>query len=111
MKKVLIAAVIFLGLGAGKAMAYTDVIENGRCHDPLRQQFLESYMAQAAQAARDGADLRGYFIWTLMDNFEWATGFSKRFGLIHVDHDTQQRTIKDSGYWVRAMIRAQDAAT
>jgi beta-glucosidase len=87
--------------------AYSDSLENGCCHDPLRQQFLEAYMRKAAQAARDGVDLRGYFIWTLMDNFEWATGFSKRFGLIHVDHQTQARTVKDSGYWVRDMIRAQ----
>ena len=90
--------------------AYTDAVEDGRCHDPLRQEFLEAYMGQAAQAIRDGSDLRGYFIWTLMDNFEWATGFGKRFGLIHVDHDTQARTVKDSGYWVRDMIQAQAAS-
>jgi len=87
--------------------AFTDELGEDGCSDPLRQQFLEAYMGKAAQAARDGADLRGYFIWTLMDNFEWATGFSKRFGLIHVDHRTQVRTIKESGYWVRDMIRAQ----
>ena len=89
--------------------AFTDDVEEGSCSDPLRRQFLELYMSKAAQAARDGADLRGYFIWTLMDNFEWATGFSKRFGLIHVDHRTQVRTVKESGYWVRDMIRAQAA--
>jgi beta-glucosidase len=88
--------------------AFTDEVEEHRCSDPLRQQFLKAYMGKAAQAARDGANLRGYFVWTLVDNFEWATGFSKRFGLIHVDHSTQERAIKTSGYWVRDMIRAQE---
>ncbi len=88
--------------------AYTDTLENGRVHDPLRQEFLEQYMEKTAQAIRDGVNVRGYFVWTLMDNFEWATGFSKRFGLVHVDHNTQQRTIKDSGYWYRDLIMHQD---
>ena len=61
----------------------------------------------AAQAIRDGVNLHGYFIWSLVDNFEWSSGFSKRFGLVYVDHNTQQRIIKDSGYWVRDMIRSQ----
>ena len=64
-------------------------------------------MGAAARAIDAGVNLKGYFIWTLMDNFEWQEGYGKRFGLIHVDHDTQQRTIKDSGYWVRDMIRSQ----
>ncbi|MFT3890959.1 MAG: GH1 family beta-glucosidase [Anaerolineales bacterium] len=88
--------------------SFTDVVENGRVHDPLRVAFLEGYMEAAAQAIRDGVNLHGYFIWSLLDNFEWREGFAKRFGLIHVDHDTQQRIIKDSGYWVREMIRAQE---
>ncbi|MBN1202677.1 MAG: family 1 glycosylhydrolase, partial [Anaerolineae bacterium] len=49
----------------------------------------------------------GYFVWTLMDNFEWAEGYSKRFGLVYVDHHTQQRIIKDSGLWYRSLIAAQ----
>jgi beta-glucosidase len=87
--------------------SYTDKLVEGRVHDPLRIAFLEGYMDEAANAARDGVDLRGYFIWTLMDNFEWREGYSKRFGLVYVDHATQQRAVKDSGYWVRDMIRSQ----
>lgn len=88
--------------------SFTDVVENGRVHDPLRVSFLEGYMEVAAQAIRDGVNLHGYFIWSLVDNFEWREGFSKRFGLVHVDHTTQQRIIKDSGIWVRDMIRSQE---
>jgi beta-glucosidase len=87
--------------------SFSDVIENGCVHDPLRVSFLEGYMEAAAQAIRDGVNLHGYFIWSLVDNFEWNSGFSKRFGLVYVDHNTQQRIIKDSGYWVREMIRSQ----
>lgn len=91
--------------------AFDDVVsEDGRVHDPDRIAFLQAYMSQAARAIQDGADLRGYFIWTLMDNFEWAEGFSKRFGIVYVDHRTQQRIIKDSGYWVRELIRHQQAS-
>jgi beta-glucosidase len=61
-------------------------------------------MGEAARALRDGVNLQGYFIWSLIDNFEWQAGFSKRFGLVYVDFATQRRIIKDSGYWVREMI-------
>ena len=87
--------------------SFTDVIQNGQVHDPLRTAFLESYMEAAAQAIRDGVNLHGYFIWSLVDNFEWNSGYSKRFGLVHVDHASQQRIIKDSGRWVAELIRAQ----
>jgi beta-glucosidase len=89
--------------------SFTDVVENGRVHDPLRVSFLEGYMEAAAQAIRDGVNLHGYFIWSLLDNFEWREGFAKRFGLVYVDHNTQERIIKDSGYWVRDMIRSQNS--
>jgi beta-glucosidase len=87
--------------------SFTDVVENGHVQDPLRVSFLEGYIEAAAQAIRDGVNLHGYFIWSLVDNFEWSSGFSKRFGLVYVDHNTQQRIIKDSGYWVQEMIRSQ----
>ena len=56
-----------------------------------------------------GVDIRGYFQWSIMDNFEWAEGYAKRFGLIHVDYPTQKRTIKDSGYWYRDLIESNGA--
>jgi beta-glucosidase len=88
--------------------SFTDVVENGQVHDAPRVSFLEGYMEAAAQAIRDGVNLHGYFIWSLVDNFEWSSGFSKRYGLVHVDHRTQQRIIKDSGYWVRELTRSQN---
>jgi beta-glucosidase len=87
--------------------SFTDTVEDGQVHDPLRTAFLEGYMGAAADALRDGADLRGYFIWSLTDNFEWSLGYSARFGLVHVDFASQQRTVKDSGLWVKEMIRNQ----
>ncbi len=87
--------------------AFTDKVIDGRVQDPLRVDYLQGHFEAAARAIRDGVNLRGYFIWTLMDNFEWQEGYGKRFGLIHVDHHTQRRTIKDSGYWVRNLIESQ----
>jgi beta-glucosidase len=56
---------------------------------------------------RGGADVRGYFVWSLLDNFEWAWGYSKRFGVVHVDYATQQRRLKDSAEWYRELIRTR----
>ena len=88
--------------------SFTDVVENEEVHDPLRVAFLEGYMEAAARAINDGVNLHGYFIWSLLDNFEWSEGFSKRFGLTYVDHATQKRIIKDSGRWVKELIRRQN---
>lgn len=87
--------------------AFKDAVTDGQVHDPLRVSFLQAYLEKTAEAIRDGANVNGYFVWSLMDNFEWAAGYAKRFGIIHVDYDTQQRTIKDSGYWYRDLIRNQ----
>ncbi|MGD2207203.1 MAG: family 1 glycosylhydrolase, partial [Anaerolineae bacterium] len=61
----------------------------------------------AHRALEEGVPLQGYFVWTLMDNFEWAHGYSKRFGLVYVDYPTQARFVKQSGHWYRRMIEAQ----
>ncbi len=89
--------------------AFTDVIADGCVHDPRRVAFLDGYMAEAARALRDGLNLKGYFIWSLVDNFEWNVGYSARFGLVYVDHASQRRTIKDSGLWLKALIAHQKA--
>ena len=82
-------------------------VENGRVKDADRQRYFELYLTELSQAIVEGSDVRGYFIWSLMDNFEWKNGFSIRMGLVHVDHATQKRTIKDSAYWMRELIRSQ----
>ena len=78
---------------------------DGKVHDPNRIDFTSRYLHELKLASERGADIRGYFHWSLMDNFEWANGYNERFGLIYVDYATQKRIIKDSGYWYRDMIR------
>ncbi|MFV0412868.1 MAG: family 1 glycosylhydrolase, partial [Oscillospiraceae bacterium] len=75
------------------------VFLDGGVHDPDRIDFLHRYLAQLEQAARGGADIRGYFHWSLTDNFEWNNGYKERFGLVFIDYTTQARTLKDSAAW------------
>jgi beta-glucosidase len=77
--------------------------EDGRVHDPRRIEYLSQYLAAIHRAIGEGADVRGYYTWSLMDNFEWGS-FDPRFGIIHVDFKTQQRTWKDSAYWYQSTI-------
>jgi len=87
--------------------AYPDQIgPDGQVDDPLRVAFLKGHLAAAARAIAAGVPLRGYFAWSLMDNFEWAHGYSKRFGLIYVDYPTQRRVLKTSAHWYRQVIAA-----
>lgn len=79
---------------------------DGKVHDSSRVDFLHRYLREYRRAAEDGVDLMGYFAWSSLDNFEWAYGYSERFGLIYVDYQTQQRTWKDSAYFYRDTIRA-----
>ncbi|MFG2885156.1 GH1 family beta-glucosidase [Streptomyces sp. NPDC048297] len=86
--------------------AYPDVVRpDGTIDDPERQEYLITHLAAAASAARKGAPLAGYFAWSLLDNFEWAYGYDKRFGLVHVDYATQLRTIKGTGHRYADIIR------
>jgi len=80
--------------------------DDGEVHDPARVEYLDGYFRAAHRAIADGVDLRGYFVWSLLDNFEWAFGFSKRFGLIYVDFETLERTPKDSARWYAQVTRA-----
>jgi beta-glucosidase len=68
--------------------------------------YLRRHLAQAARAIAIGVPLRGYFAWSLLDNFEWAHGYTKRFGLIYVDYETQRRVLKTSARWYRQVIAA-----
>jgi beta-glucosidase len=85
--------------------AFDDYVDpTGVVHDELRIEYLEQHLSAVGQAIRDGARVRGYFLWSLLDNFEWAYGYSKRFGIVHVDFGTQRRVWKDSARWYQQMI-------
>ncbi|MEO8381848.1 MAG: GH1 family beta-glucosidase [Acidobacteriota bacterium] len=91
----------------GAAFYDPPVAENGRIPDPLRTDYFRKHLHAVLDAADRGADMRGYFAWSLLDNYEWNAGYSKRFGIVHVDYETQQRTIKDSGRFYADVIRAR----
>jgi beta-glucosidase len=87
--------------------AYPDVVgPDGHVEDPERVRYLEEHLAACADAVAQGVPLAGYFAWSLMDNFEWAYGYDKRFGLVHVDYATQRRTVKSSGHRYAEIVRA-----
>ncbi|PWC04744.1 GH1 family beta-glucosidase [Mycetocola zhujimingii] len=86
--------------------AYQDVLEGGRVHDAERTQYIVDHVQAVSDAIADGADVRGYFVWSLLDNFEWSWGYDKRFGIVRVDYASQERTIKDSGLAYAEMIAA-----
>ena len=90
-------------------MASADVVEDGRVHDAQRARYFERHLAAVDEAMRLGVDVRGYFAWSLMDNFEWSYGYEKRFGLVHVDYATQRRTPKDSALAFRQFLAARRA--
>jgi beta-glucosidase len=83
---------------------------DGRVDDPLRVWYYREHLRAAHDAIRQGADLRGYFAWSLLDNYEWSLGFSKRFGIVHVNYETQERTPKASALFYREVIRSNGAA-
>lgn len=82
---------------------------DGKVHDPNREDFLHRYLLEYRRAAADGVDLRGYFEWSLLDNFEWAEGYRERFGIVYVDYATQQRIPKDSAYFYKKIIETNGA--
>lgn len=79
---------------------------DGQVHDPNRTDYVQRYLRELRRAGDDGADIRGYFYWSFLDNFEWAKGYSERFGLVYVDYATGKRTPKDSARWYAEVIRA-----
>lgn len=84
--------------------AFPDVKKDGHIHDAERLKYLQDNIKQVLRAKEEGYKVDGYFVWTLTDNFEWAEGYHPRFGLVHVDFDTQERTIKDSGWWLSRFL-------
>ncbi|RJQ90670.1 GH1 family beta-glucosidase [Amycolatopsis panacis] len=78
---------------------------DGRVHDSARIDFLDAHLRAVREAMVAGVDVRGYFVWSLLDNFEWSKGYAPRFGLVHVDYETQRRTPKDSFAWYRKLVR------
>jgi len=87
--------------------AYPDEVgPDGQVDDEERRRYFEQHTAAAADAIREGLNLRGYFAWSLLDNFEWAFGYSRRFGIVHVDYETQVRTVKQSGLWFKEFLTA-----
>lgn len=91
--------------------AWDDVLEpDGRVRDADRIDYFRGHLQAVLNAIDEGADVRGYMAWSLMDNFEWAQGYAKRFGMVHVDYDTLVRTWKDSAYWYSETLRTREIA-
>jgi beta-glucosidase len=82
---------------------------DGKVHDPQRIDYLNRYIVEFERAIDDGVPARGYFVWSIMDNFEWAEGYKQRFGLIYVDYATGKRILKDSAFWYRDVIASNGA--
>jgi beta-glucosidase len=85
-------------------MANADTVVNGRVPDTERIAYVEGHLKALARAVALGVDVRGYFYWSLLDNFEWNSGYTKRFGMFHVNYATQQRLAKDSAHWYKSII-------
>ncbi|ADD01635.1 beta-galactosidase [Thermoanaerobacter italicus Ab9] len=82
-----------------------EVTEDRRVHDDERIEYIKEHLKAAAKFIEEGGNLKGYFVWSLMDNFEWAHGYSKRFGIVYVDYETQKRILKDSAWWYKGVIQ------
>jgi beta-glucosidase len=85
--------------------AFKDLLQDGLVRDADRIHYLKTHIAAVADAMDQGVPMAGYMAWSLMDNFEWASGYEKRFGLVHVDYGTLQRTLKDSAHWYRSFVQ------
>jgi beta-glucosidase len=86
--------------------AYDDTEAGGEVDDPERLDYIRRHVAAVEQAIARGVDMRGYFVWSLLDNFEWELGYGKRFGIVYIDYETQQRIPKSSARWYRDRIAA-----
>jgi len=86
--------------------AFTDDVVDDRVNDVQRLTYLQNHMLQVLKAKNEGVNVKGYFVWTLTDNFEWAEGYHPRFGLVYVDFSTQKRIIKESGRWYKRFLNS-----
>jgi beta-glucosidase len=93
----------------GAAFFDPPVAEGGRIRDPLRIDYLQKHLSAVHDAIQSGCDIRGYMVWSLLDNLEWSLGYSKRFGVVHVNYGTQERTPKDSARWYSKVIASHGA--
>ncbi|MFP9098066.1 GH1 family beta-glucosidase [Flavobacterium sp. RHBU_24] len=85
--------------------AFPDTVVDGKVNDVKRTKYIYDHLQQLLKAKEEGARVNGYFVWSLTDNFEWAEGYHTRFGLVHVDFETQKRTIKQSGHWLAGFLK------
>jgi beta-glucosidase len=88
--------------------AFPDEVIAGRVRDPKRERYLQQNIQQVLRAKQQGVNVTGYFVWSFTDNFEWAEGYRPRFGLVFIDFETQERIIKDSGYWYSGFINGEN---
>nr|CAB3487626.1 unnamed protein product [Digitaria exilis] len=98
----------FIGLNHYTAIYWSNVSREELINDVERLNYLQGYITYLSKAVRNGANVRGYFAWTLLDNFEWTFGYSLRYGLYHVDFDTQERTPRMSARWYRSFLTGSD---
>jgi beta-glucosidase len=89
--------------------AFSDPLVAGQVHDADRTAYIAAHIAAVGDAMAQGVKMGGYMVWSLLDNFEWSSGYAKRFGIVHVDYATQRRTLKDSAHWYRAFLDHQRA--
>ena len=89
-------------------MCYKDTFEDGKIFDERRIDYVKQYMEALADAIADGVNVKGYFLWSLMDVFSWSNGYNKRYGLFYVDYDSQKRYPKLSAYWFKGLARTKE---
>ena len=90
--------------------AFPDALQDGQVNDEDRIRYIDEHIDALAQAMAQGVEVHGYMVWSLMDNFEWASGYAKRFGIVHVDYASQKRTLKASAQWYQNFLAFQRQA-
>jgi beta-glucosidase len=90
---------------------FPDTVENGKVNDTRRIKYLRDHIVQTHRALKAGVPVTGYFVWSLLDNFEWKLGYQMRFGLVYVDFDTKARILKESGKWYSTVVKANRLAS